>query len=98
MNVLNYVYRFVRFFIAVTCLTIILTASIMFIWLSILPPVHIPTDANAAISETQYVFAVFKESFKYALLLISLYFITERCQLNAAKKSASIQQLKQSSK
>ncbi|PLT25105.1 hypothetical protein CXF89_12210 [Pseudoalteromonas sp. MelDa3] len=70
----------------------------MFIWLSILPPVHIPTDANAAISETQYVFAVFKESVKYALLLISLYFITERCLLNAENKSASFQQFKKASK
>ena len=98
MSILNFIYRFLRFFIAATCFTIILTASIMFIWLSILPPVHIEIDANAAISETQYVFAVFKESVKYALLLISLYFITERCQLNAVKKSASIQQLKKSSK
>ncbi|MBB1294959.1 MULTISPECIES: hypothetical protein [unclassified Pseudoalteromonas] len=94
MSILNYIYRFVRFFITATCFTIILTASIMFIWLSILPPVHIETDANVAINETQYVFAVFKESVKYALLLISLYFIAERCLLNAEMKSATFQNYK----
>ena len=89
MSILNYIYRFLRFFIAATCFTIILTASIMFIWLSILE-----TGANVAINETQYVFAVFKESVKYALLLISLYFIAERCLLNAEMKSTSFQNYK----
>lgn len=68
--IFKHIFNFVRVFMDSAIWIIVLTASIMFIWLSLLPPVEISGDANAIVNEAQYVFAVFKESAKYAALLV----------------------------
>lgn len=73
---LRYFFKFVRISMVVLCMTIVLVASIMFICLSLFPPMEIATDST--ITESQYVFAVFKESLKYSLLMLSVFYIADR--------------------
>ncbi|WP_076922398.1 hypothetical protein [Pseudoalteromonas sp. SK20] len=72
-----YTFKFFRLITVALCFSVVLTAGIMFIWLSVLPPANAPLVINEAITDGQYVYAIFGESAKYAFLLVMTYFITD---------------------
>lgn len=88
--VLKHIFNFVRVFMDSAIWIIVLTASIMFIWLSLLPPVEISGDANAIVNEAQYVFAVFKESAKYAALLVFVSLVADMYVSKSDHKKSSV--------
>lgn len=72
-----YTFKVIRLITVGLCFSVVLTASIMFIWLSILPPENAPLLTNETITNGQYVYAIFSESVKYGFLLVVTYFIAD---------------------
>lgn len=95
---LNFIFRFVRGSMIAVFMAIVLTAAIMFIWLSLVPPVEITTEAKLVISEGQYVFAVFKESIKYSLLLMTIFYIADRSLRRNAATISTVKYLDKNKK